>query len=123
MIRRRPRSTRTSTLFPCTTLVRSMAAVVAIGAAIVPVSGVVATAIPLVVAAAVVAAMATVVVAGRCRGGHRHRRQGEQQGSEFQGGLPRKPPRLFACRDHGPRRLRRFLPRARWGHRVLRQVV
>src|SRR3546814_3887266 len=64
------------------TVAAVMAAVVAIGAAIVPVSVVVATAIPVVVAAAVVAAMATVVVAGRCRGGHRHRRQGEKQGCE-----------------------------------------
>src|SRR3546814_13370767 len=70
------------------TVAAVMAAVVAIGAAIVPVSVVVATAISVVVAAAVVAAMAPVVVAGRCRGGHRHRRQGEQQGCEFQGGLP-----------------------------------
>src|SRR3546814_1550933 len=62
------------------TVAAVMAAVVARGAAIVPASVVVATAISVVVAAAVVAAMATVVVAGRCRGGHRHRRQGETAG-------------------------------------------
>src|SRR5690606_23390666 len=88
---------------------------VAVGAAAVM------AAVAVVLAVAVVAAMATIVVAAGRRRRQCDHGQGEQQGGKLQGrGHAADPPRLYACREHGPPMLNPVRPEPRPDPRVQR---